>query len=83
MAKFIRASSSDIYYVTRRRPESTNVEQLKSKADHEISEVYQKYLTKILDGSCTKKDFEDYTEELKRATDRFTKSCIDSLRRPE
>ena len=82
MAKFIRASSSDTH-ITRRRPESTNVEQLKSKADHEISEVYQKYLAKILDGSCTKKDLEDYTEELKRATDRFTKSCIDSLRRPE
>lgn len=85
MAKFIRAgaSSSDAHRVTRRRPESTNVEQLKSKANHEISEVYQKYLAKIQSGSCTKEDLREYTEELKRATDRFTKSCIDSLRRPE
>jgi hypothetical protein len=82
MAKFIRASSSDAHHVTRRRPEST-IEQLELGADRKISAIYQKDLAKILDGSCTKEDFEHYTEELKRATDRFTKSCINSLRRPE
>lgn len=78
MAKFIKASSLD--HVTRRRPE------LESKADREISEVYQKYLTKILDGSCTKEDFEHYSKELKRATNNFTESCINmyrGARRPE
>ncbi len=85
MAKFIRAgaSSLDAHRVTRRRPESTNVEQSELEAYCEISKVYQKYLAKIRNGSCTKEDLRQYTEELKEASDRFTRSCIDSLRRPE
>lgn len=83
MAKFIVAGASSLgTHVTRRRPES-NIEQSKLRADRKAREVYQKYLTKILDGSCTEEDFRQYTKDLKRVTDDFTKSCIDSLRRPE